>query len=89
MISRASYVSSPRSNAIAERIAAGLIPVTFPSSAVGNWGAGRPCAVCDDDIRADQPEVEAQFPDRTLPFHARCFVDWWRRAEVTGPEAAR
>ncbi len=89
MISRTSHVSSPHSNAIAERMAAGTIPVTFPSSAIGNWGVGRPCAVCDDGIRADQPEVEAQFPDRTLPFHARCFVDWWRLAEVAGPEVAR
>ena len=81
MISRASDVSRPRSNAIAERI--------FPLSATGGWGTGRACAVCDDDIRADQVEVDARFPDRSLPFHARCFVDWWRLAEARGPEMRR
>lgn len=89
MIARQPVTISSRFIAVAGKIAAGVIPNEFPASAGGAWGAGRPCAVCDKVVRSDQAEVEARFRDRTLPFHAPCFVQWWDIAVANGAARAR
>lgn len=86
MVSRDAFSSS--FSTIAGKIASGAIPLEFPAFAGGDWGGGRPCAVCDDAVRADQAEVQAHFRDRTLPFHARCFIDWWEVADASGGATA-
>ena len=93
MIARQPVTMSQRFIAVASKIASGTIPSELPASAGGTWGVGRPCVVCDDVVRTDQAEVEARFSDRTLPFHARCFLQWWDIAvangqAVSGPTAA-
>ncbi len=65
--------------ALAANAAARSIPPEFPMAAGGGWGAGRPCVVCDESVRTDEAEVEANFGTvDPYTFHAHCFVQWWR-----------
>ena len=65
--------------ALAANPAARSVPPEFPTAAGGGWGDGRPCVVCDESVRTDQAEVEANFGQvDPYTFHARCFVQWWR-----------
>jgi len=89
MIARKPVTMSARFIAIAGKIAAGAIPIEFPASAIGAWDVGRACAVCEETVRTDQAEVEARFCDRTLPFHAPCFLQWWDIAVANGAAGAR
>ena len=72
--------------AIEDTLTSGAMPREWPLVAGGNWGVGRPCALCRVEIGADQVEVEALFRDHDPhAFHVRCFVRWWRTVEATRP----
>ena len=78
MKSRSAHSVGAQVESFPASIASRTIPREFPEVAGGEWGAGRPCAVCDVAIPTSQPELRARFRDRAAySFHVRCFVRWW------------
>jgi hypothetical protein len=69
---------------IENKLTTGAVPREWPVVAGGDWGDGRPCALCDAAVSPEQVEVRAQYQHDPLDFHVRCFVRWWRAVEDTG-----
>jgi len=73
---------------IGRKITLGTIPAELPVSAVGTWGVGRNCDVCDGTILAHEMEIIGHFRRHDSQcFHSRCFLHWWNI--VTSHAAAR
>jgi hypothetical protein len=72
---------------IGQKIALGSIPAELPVRAIGTWGVGRNCDVCDGTILAHEVEVIGHFRHHDSQcFHSRCFLHWW--SVVTSHTAA-
>ena len=68
-----------RVETIEDKLRRGTVPREWPVVAGGDWGEGRPCALCEAAIAADQVEVRARYREHVaLDFHVQCFVRWWR-----------
>ena len=72
---------------IGQKIALGSIPAELPVRAIGTWGVGRSCDICDGTILAHEVEVIGHFRHHDSQcFHSRCFLQWW--SVVTSHAAA-
>lgn len=63
-------------------IRSGIIPTRPADRTWGGPGLGKACAICQQPVRKDEPELEIDFdqdggsPCVTLHLHVRCFAAW-------------
>jgi hypothetical protein len=66
-----------------EAIRSGMLPVGKPDRTFGGQGSGVTCAICGDQVKRDQLELEIEFNRHgVMPgldryhLHVRCFAAW-------------
>lgn len=60
-----------------QKIAAGLLPCGPCQVVWAGPGAGRPCAVCDRAVGAEETEYECDQADcSVIYFHYECYARW-------------
>jgi hypothetical protein len=60
---------------IVDKLDSGELPLRAPRRTWAGLGTGETCEICDESIRADAVEIEAEGADGKLRFyHSHCFT---------------
>ena len=76
-----------------DAVRCGSLPARFPSRVFGGPGSGNACAVCGQQIRRQEMEIELEFTMQDAPtrtdryrFHPVCCNAWEsERTKIEGP----